>query len=837
VVPLLQASAEGVKYSALQGDAGIGGDDLDQGDPHDTARAPSSQPRADRLMSHVLGTFPGLTGGHAAERAGGQHGGGGGGGGKNANKFSASVKQAWKTKKAVKRRRSVTALIGGGNAEGRTTIRRVSVLGGMGFNFAHLAALRAAQQSASKAVGATQGPGSESDSDGSGPSSSSASEDSSNSDSASGSGSEVFDINAKKARRQASKQQGEESSGSTVRADVAGGGTAGEAGSFGVLTTESAAAPAAGPSGTTAIATTSSAAAVTAGFYQVQPEVAVALMSSPGPGRRLLPRTLPPVGVNPWKATGPPSKRSSISHVFSRMQKSLDSAMSPRPVGDVLDAPAFSSEGRQHQHYDSLDAEDSKQAWGEVAAARNKQLPPLQGAASSRSVLPPLSAKASARTIFEYTLSRMEGSGKVVPTAAAEVPVATPSADSASTADSSLSPVPAEAALRANASPPRTNSRKTAAPAVAVVGAAAAGAFSDLVAPPADQAPATGSPAALYAPRGAKIQLNPRTVPAAPQDGSPAQRQRSLRFSDLGAADSDNSGSSRDAGPQQPSQHKQSLVPPPIGSLRFSPAVVATAGPPAEGADPAASSGGVTAGASPPPLVKRTSVGSIYSVTSQHAAGGAEEEEEAPIAAVFFLHWPELYLEGVQSVIMIIALYWALYFTNFVNAAHGSLWKLLAFLPAILSALLLVYIVKSAVMLGAIHAVDCDAILDVLEQTEGAEKLSALIKEKVTAILSEMGPDPQAELVNLFAQIDSDGSGSISKDEFAEYMNSIEIHFDRRRWMQVFRGIDTTFDNKVRGHLPGLFTLTRTDITVTCVRRSPSKSSIYSCSPTTRWDR
>ena len=28
-------------------------------------------------------------------------------------------------------------------------------------------------------------------------------------------------------------------------------------------------------------------------------------------------------------------------------------------------------------------------------------------------------------------------------------------------------------------------------------------------------------------------------------------------------------------------------------------------------------------------------------------------------------------------------------------------------------------------------------------------------------------------------------------------MNSIEIHFDRRRWMQVFRGIDTTFDQTV----------------------------------------
>ena len=180
-----------------------------------------------------------------------------------------------------------------------------------------------------------------------------------------------------------------------------------------------------------------------------------------------------------------------------------------------------------------------------------------------------------------------------------------------------------------------------------------------------------------------------------------------------------------------------------------------------------------------------------------HSQEEDDEAQEVPIADVFFLSWPELYLEGVQSLIMIIAVYCALYFTNFASAAGSDGWKFLTFLPILICTLLLIYVVKSAVMLGAIHAVDCDAILEVLEQTEGARILSELIKEKVIGLLSEMGPDPQAELVNLFSEIDSDGSGSISRDEFAEYMNSIEIHFDRRRWMQVFRGIDTSFDNKV----------------------------------------
>jgi hypothetical protein len=148
-------------------------------------------------------------------------------------------------------------------------------------------------------------------------------------------------------------------------------------------------------------------------------------------------------------------------------------------------------------------------------------------------------------------------------------------------------------------------------------------------------------------------------------------------------------------------------------------------------------------------------------------AGGAGNpsawvEEEGTIADVFFLSWPELYLEGVQSLIMIIALYYALYFTNFAaDSTAQPGWKTLTLLPALLSSFLLIYITKCAVLLSALHAVDCDAILEVLEQTEGAKKLSGLIQEKIVARLREMGSEPQAELFELFAQIDLNGDGAL----------------------------------------------------------------------------
>jgi hypothetical protein len=138
-----------------------------------------------------------------------------------------------------------------------------------------------------------------------------------------------------------------------------------------------------------------------------------------------------------------------------------------------------------------------------------------------------------------------------------------------------------------------------------------------------------------------------------------------------------------------------------------------------------------------------------------------QEPEQKPIVDVFFMSWPELYLETVESLILILSLYLALYLTNFIVSAGTPVWKVFTALPALLSSILLVYIVKCAVMLGAIHAVDCDAIVEVLEQTEGAQQLTEIIREKVINLMKDMGPDPQSQLINLFSQIDADGSGSI----------------------------------------------------------------------------
>ena len=82
----------------------------------------------------------------------------------------------------------------------------------------------------------------------------------------------------------------------------------------------------------------------------------------------------------------------------------------------------------------------------------------------------------------------------------------------------------------------------------------------------------------------------------------------------------------------------------------------------------------------------------------------------------------------------------------------------MSLIPGVLSAFAYTYIVKTAALLKAIHHIDNDAVLEVLEQTEGSQLLGATIRTKILDRLKELG-EPQAELFNLFNEIDASGNG------------------------------------------------------------------------------
>jgi len=84
----------------------------------------------------------------------------------------------------------------------------------------------------------------------------------------------------------------------------------------------------------------------------------------------------------------------------------------------------------------------------------------------------------------------------------------------------------------------------------------------------------------------------------------------------------------------------------------------------------------------------------------------------------------------------------------------------------------------------------------VIEQTEGSRLLGITMREKILSRLLDLG-EPQAELYTLFHEIDSSRNGSLSREEFAAFLNAIEINFSRKKWHQIFREIDLNYDDKI----------------------------------------
>eukprot|EP01032_Pedospumella_encystans_P007663 gene7663-9168_t len=721
----LKTSAEGVKYSSTHADPE---DDDDDDEEHPPVGMLS------RMRSAFIPGGGGEGGGHDSH-----------GGGRSSirnkpnvsNKFSASVKQAWKTKKIVSkmRRRSVSQPVG----QSRLAARRTSVMGlglpGLGFGGGHhgggggkswaagggdagtvdseqddmdgsarlrqFLMSRAPPNKAKVAVIAEEDEHEENSSGSS--SSSSASSDSD--------ASEEFDVNAERHH-------------SVEDEDAAGLQKEG-------VETE-----------TNKVADNS--------------QVNTAAITIPDAPVVLSARGRPSVSTQRWKAA--PLEHiepHGFFHVFSKAQRSVDAnkrtGTSVHPAYSVsasssAHATAGGSSSSSAARYAEAYREDSKVSWGDSPVRTKQQLPPLSQRDATASSNKQSSSEDAFTSVGKTTAGDIEmGLGSAVRT---KLPPISSKPESSSV---SASVIPAPDA-----------------PSSAAI------------------ASATGATKVILSPSRTIGKSLPRPHHATSSPSQSHEKTMDKEKEENGKAKHNHHHHHH---AHSKNTHVTSKAATPALTLAEDSSAKQTKSP-MQAPSPIPSHTNKTSGNSP--SAPQQGRGSNITVTNAE-----EEEESAPIVDVFFLSWPELYIESVQSLIMILALYYSLYFTNFIAAAGSVEWCFITLAPAVLSSLLLVYIIKCAVMLSAIHAVDCDAILEVLEQTEGARALSALMREKVMALLNEMGDDPEVELYNLFAEVDSDHSGAISRDEFAEYMNSIEIHFDRRRWMQVFRGIDTTFDNKI----------------------------------------
>lgn len=227
-----------------------------------------------------------------------------------------------------------------------------------------------------------------------------------------------------------------------------------------------------------------------------------------------------------------------------------------------------------------------------------------------------------------------------------------------------------------------------------------------------------------------------------------------------------------------------------------------------------------------PKLVSRLSTLGTYIDNVFHRKHTGELQE------VFLFSQPWLYFSSVKLLPLPLSLYIALWCIHF-SAAHTSgLSKFLAIAPAILSIACLMYTVKCAAMLQAVYHVDKDAVLEVLEQTEGSRILGETIRDKLLSKLDLMG-DPYTELRELFRSIDHDGSNRLSRNEFEFLMNRLDINFSKRKWKQIYHEIDRNYDDEVTFEEFFFFLFPTHDVSLvcplSCSSLPPSRCLIESC--------
>lgn len=147
---------------------------------------------------------------------------------------------------------------------------------------------------------------------------------------------------------------------------------------------------------------------------------------------------------------------------------------------------------------------------------------------------------------------------------------------------------------------------------------------------------------------------------------------------------------------------------------------------------------------------------------------------EDDIENIFFLSRPYIFFESIQILSMIISIYQAVWFTNFVAINGNVMFKVLSVVPSVLCAMLYVYIVKSAALLQAIYRVDYECVLEVMEAMESSRALGRLIREKLLAFcqinIDELNKETKDTIFKLFLEIDDDGNGNLRFGTFSYYI-------------------------------------------------------------------
>ena len=199
-------------------------------------------------------------------------------------------------------------------------------------------------------------------------------------------------------------------------------------------------------------------------------------------------------------------------------------------------------------------------------------------------------------------------------------------------------------------------------------------------------------------------------------------------------------------------------------------------------------------------------------INKDHTAEVKEEEMPPEVlrsrddfSPLFWCNKPEWYFFLVQTQVMFIAFYLAMWVCNFLTVsyviAQGDKstqikWVFLSLLPGLLSAVLYMYCVKTAALLRSV--VDIGLRRDVGDhRADGGHEVPRGHDEEQDARSPQEMGNPEEELKALFEEIDDNNSNLLSRREFQIFLEALGITFSRKKWSQIFVEIDLNNDDEI----------------------------------------
>mmetsp|Transcript_8952 Transcript_8952/g.12245 ORF Transcript_8952/g.12245 Transcript_8952/m.12245 type:complete len:898 (+) Transcript_8952:81-2774(+) len=211
----------------------------------------------------------------------------------------------------------------------------------------------------------------------------------------------------------------------------------------------------------------------------------------------------------------------------------------------------------------------------------------------------------------------------------------------------------------------------------------------------------------------------------------------------------------------------------------------------------------VTVKKSPKRVLRRSYVTGNFEMLLGSDSNNSAEEENFKLFEqlkdcdenVFWFSSPGLYFALMKLQLMNITFHISIYLVEMLPT-HSLNWqtKFMAIVLIMIAFFIYLIAAKSTIILKAMDALDTQSLLEVIEQTEGARNLEKEIRD---AVLEFMNTVPVSDdvtvkqkLMRIFNTIDSDNSGYLCRNELGSFLDSLNIHFSKRKWKQVFRHMD-----------------------------------------------